>query len=127
MKRVRVAELTLDDVLYFGRLVMENDPFKEKAPRSEDQAFRAMFGCSQVVVLTLYNKLVSNDLLPDGGSLKHLLWALMYAKQYGKWLTMRKLTSTDPKTLRLWINRFFDAIASLEPVVVSVLVDCCLN
>jgi hypothetical protein len=127
MKRVRMDDLTIDDVLYFGRLVMENDPFKERAPSSEGPAFRAMFGCSQAVVLDLYNKLVSNDLLPDGGKVKHLLWALMYAKQYAKWVTMRKLTNTDPKTLRLWIHRFFDAIASLEPEIVSILVDCCLN
>jgi hypothetical protein len=119
-KRARVVETSIDDVLYFGRWIMEKDPFKERAPAAEDRAFRALFGCAPVVVLTLWNKLSECDLIPMGGSIKHLLWALMYAKQYGKWPTMRKLAQADPKTLRHWIYQFFDAIALLEPIVVSV-------
>jgi hypothetical protein len=106
-------------VLYFGRLIMEKDPFKDKAPQEEVRSFRALFGCAPNVVLTLWDKLVAFDLIPEGGAMKHLLWALTYAKQYGKWRTMRQLTSTDPKTLRNWIYKFFDAIAMLEPFIVS--------
>jgi hypothetical protein len=118
-KRPRAAEPTVEDVLYFGRLIMEKDPFKDRAPHEEDRSFRALFGCAPNVVLTLWDKLVAFDLTPEGGAMKHLLWALMYAKQYGKWKTMRQLTSTDPKTLRNWIYKFFDAIALLEPFIVS--------
>ena len=119
MKRARVATPSLVDVMYFGRLIMEKDPFKERAPRAEDRAFRAIFGCSPTVVLAAWNKMVDCDLIPAGGEMKHLLWALMYAKQYGKWPTMRIMTGTDPKTLRKWIYQFFDAISLLEPTIVS--------
>jgi hypothetical protein len=118
-KRARVEQAKLEDVLYFGRFLMEKDPFKHRAPREEDRAFRAMFGSSASNVLKLWQLLVSLDILPEGGTLMHLLWTLMYTKQYGKWSTMRKLTNTDPKTLRKWIGLFYDAIELLEPEVVS--------
>ena len=105
--------------MYFGRFLMENDPFKHRAPREEDKAFRALIGCCPVVVLDLWNKLIEHDALPENGTMLHLLWTLMYSKQYAKWSTMRKLTGTDPKTLRKWIGLFYSAIELLEPVVVS--------
>jgi hypothetical protein len=98
---------------------MEKDPFKQRAPKEEDRAFRALFGCAPSIVLVLWNLIVSNDFLPDGGTMKHLLWTLMYHKQYGKWPTMRKLTNKDPKTLRKWISNFGDAVEMLLPIVVS--------
>ncbi len=118
-KRARVSEPSVVDVMHFGRLLMSNDPFKHRAPREEDTAFRALFGCGPVIVLSLWNKLVAADLVPVGGTMTHLLWTLMYCKQYGKWSTMRKLTNTDPKTLRKWINQFFYNIEILEGDVVS--------
>jgi hypothetical protein len=125
MKRARVAAISLVDVMYFGRLIMENDPFKARAPATEDRAFRAIFGCSPTVVLAVWNKITENNLIPEDGEMKHLLWTLMYAKQYGKWPTMRMLTNTDSKTLRKWINLFFDAISLLESSIVSSSVSKC--
>lgn len=118
-KRARVADVTVEDVMYFGRFLMENDPFKHRAPREEDKAFRALFGSSPSNVLELWHLLLSNDVLPEGGTLTHLLWMLMFAKQYGKWSTMKRLTNTDPKTLRKWIGLFFDAVELIEAHVVS--------
>ena len=43
----------------------------------------------------------------------------MFATQYGKWSTMKRLTNTDPKTLRKWIGLFFDAVELIEAHVVS--------
>jgi hypothetical protein len=122
-KRARVAPITADDVIYFARIIMESDPFKDRAPREEDRAFRALFGCGVHLVLILWNKLSSCDLIPKDGLVTHLLWTLMYCKQYGKWKTMRKLTKTDPKTLRKWIALFYDAIELIEPLVVGDSVD----
>jgi hypothetical protein len=65
-------------------------------------------------VLALWNKLVAADVVPNGGTLHY-----MYAKTYGKWKTMRKLTQTDPKTLRKWINLFWNAVSLVESDVVS--------
>lgn len=118
-KRQRNDEATVEEVMYYGRLVMSNDPFKEHAPREEDATFRAVFGCGPQVCLVLSNKLVASGLLPEGGTMQHMLWTLMYHKTYAKWKTMRKLTKTDPKTLRKWIGRFQSSITLLEPEVVS--------
>jgi hypothetical protein len=61
---------------------MEKDPFKHKAPREEENAFRALFGCSPVVVLMLWYKLSNTNLIPDQGTMTHWLWTLMHCKQY---------------------------------------------
>lgn len=112
-------EVPVEDVMYYGRLVMNNDPFKEHVPREEDDNFRALFGCGPQVCLVVWNKLVGSELVPDGGTMQHLLWTLMYHKTYATWKTMRKLTKTDPKTLRKWIGAFWNAFSLLEPEVVS--------
>jgi hypothetical protein len=119
-KRRREAQATVEDIMHYGRLVMNNDPFKQHAPREEDSNFRAIFGCRPQVSLVLYNKLVASELLPEGGTMQHMLWTLMYHKTYAKWKTMRKLTKTDPKTLRKWINCFSYSISLLEPEIVSI-------
>jgi hypothetical protein len=118
-KHAHSAEPSLVDVMHYGRMLMERDPFKDKAPREEERAFRALFGCGPNIVLTLWKMLLKEDLIPNGATMVHLLWTLMYCKQYGKWSTMRKLTNTDPKTLRKWINQFMYNIELLEPDVVS--------
>lgn len=118
-KRLRPVVPTVDDVLFKARIIMESDPFKDRAPIEEDKAFRALFGCGPAIVHRLWILLCEHELVPEGGSMTHLLWTLMYAKTYGKWKTMRKIAQADPKTLRLWIGLFIEAIAYLEPVVVS--------
>ncbi len=126
-KRARAAvPPVLQDLMHHARLILENNrPFKmRRASLEEDQSFWALFGCGPKIAFILWNKLVaktaSGSLLPEQAEMKHLLWTLMYCKQwYGKWKTMRKLTNTDPKTLRKWIAVFYEAIAFLEPSVVG--------
>ena len=66
--------------------------------------------------------LVDNDVLPDGGSLHHFIWCLMFLKNYRKEKTMCSLLGgIDPKTFRKWIWIFKDAICELEYDVVSVI------
>jgi hypothetical protein len=38
-KRSRVAEPSVVEVMYFARFIMENDPFKARAPMEEDRQF----------------------------------------------------------------------------------------
>lgn len=121
-KRPRTVPLTAEDVMYHARFLMENDPFKHRAPREEDRGYRALFGCSSQVTLTLWNKLIQHGLLPKDGQLKHLLWMLAYCKTYGKWKSMQRLTQTNPKTLRKWIKLFKLAIEELVSEVVSLFV-----
>jgi hypothetical protein len=81
-----------------------------------------MFGCCADVVLILWYKLLRADLIPEKGTMAHLLWILMYVQNYPKWKTMSKLTNgTDPKTLRLWIGLFQDSIEQIEGDVVSLI------
>lgn len=118
-KRARVEPPTVQHVMHYGRLLMEKDPFKHRAPREEGRNFRALFGCSPEVVLVLWLKLEGEDLLPEEGTMTHLLWTFMHCKQYSKWKTMNQTTGTDPKTLRKWIKVFLDAVELLESSVVS--------
>ena len=78
-----MCEPSVEDVLHYGRLILEADPFKDCAPRAKDKAFCALFRCGPAVVLVLWIKLSDADLTPENGTLAHMLWAMMYAKQYG--------------------------------------------
>lgn len=120
-KRSRQAEPCVADVLHYARLIMHNDPFKERAPKEENRAFRALFGCGANIVLLLWKGLEHFHLVPDKATMTHLLWTLMYLKTNARWSTMRKLTGgVDPKTLRKWIfEEILPAITLLEPMVVS--------
>lgn len=119
-KRPRQTVPVVGDVLQKARLIMHNDPFKDRAPREEDRAFRALFGCAAHIVLKLWILLVTHDLVPEDGNMTHLLWTLMYLKTNAKWKALRQLTGgADPKTLRKWIfDEFLPAISMLEPIVV---------
>ena len=93
---------------------MEKDPFKEKAPAEENRRFKAIFGVTSEIILILWIMLVEFDFIPTHGTLLHFLWTLIYLKTYPKWATMKQLTGADPKTLRLWKFRFWDALEMLS-------------
>lgn len=119
-KRPRVAPPSVDDILHFARIIMHDDPFKDRAPKEEDRHFRALFGCCADVALILWYRLTQHDLLPENGTMTHMLWTLLYCKNYPKWKTMTRLTGgKDPKTLRHWIGLFRESIEQLEGAVVS--------
>jgi hypothetical protein len=70
-KHHRVAESMVEDLwLNFGR----ERPFQRQALHEEDPTFHALLGCAPNVVLSLWNKLVTTDLIPEGRAMKHLLW-----------------------------------------------------
>lgn len=121
-KRLREVLPSIEDVMYYGRFIIEKDPFKHRAPREEDSNFRALFGCGPQVFLDLWNRLFAAEIIPQGGIMKHMLWTLLYHKTYAKWKTMRRLTETDPKTLRKWIGLFSNAICLIEGDVVCLYV-----
>jgi hypothetical protein len=118
-KRQRPDRPSEDDILRKGRILMDDDPFKERAPDSEDRHFRALFGCCAKVAVRLWVMLIDNDLLPPKATMKHLLWTLMFLKVYPTDPTMRQMTKADPKTFRKWILLILDSISFLEPIVVS--------
>ena len=118
-KRMREEPAVADDFMLKARIIMDNDPFKERAPRGIDRSFHALFGCSCVVAYSLWQHLVSNTLVPAGGSMTHLLWSLMFLKVYPTEDALKRLTGgADQKTTRKWIDLFLDAIARLQPTLV---------
>ena len=78
-----------------------------------------MFEVGAITVITAYNMLIVNSLMPSGGSMMHFLWALIFLKGYGTEGTIRKLTGVDdPKALRKWRMLFINALSYLESTVV---------
>jgi hypothetical protein len=73
------------------------------------------------VVLSLWGLwLLTADLLPDDGTLEHLLWTLMFIKIYAKQKIMSSLCggTLDPQTLKKLVELFVKAVSSLEPILV---------
>ena len=99
---------------------MSIDPFQEFAPTTEDRKFCALFGCSAVVAMALWTLLLKHSVLPDGGTMTHFLWALIWLKVYAMEDEMKQLCGgADQKTIRKWVHLFVPAIASLNGFVVS--------
>ena len=118
-KRQRETKPGEEDFVFKAKIIMDADPFKERAPREFDKAFRALFGCSNQTAFALWNDLEKYGLLPQGGRMVHLLWALMFLKVYPSEETLKRLTGADSKTARKWINSFVAAISSLSVYKVS--------
>jgi len=69
----------------------------------EDRDFRETFGCGPFAVLEAWKKLNEFDLLPEGGTIKNMLWALCFCKMHTKTKAMCTLWGgTDAKTLHKW-------------------------
>lgn len=108
------------DVMEAARLIWKRDPKKARAMSTEDRAFREHFGCSPMVIPSLWNMLQINELLPTKDhELKHLLWALYFMKVYPKDGPLSTALSADPKTIRRYVWPMIEAIAELELLVVS--------
>ena len=114
---------SLDDLFCNARTIWGRNRNRERAISTENREFRAHFGCGPTVCLTLWNLLDKTGYLPKGGRLEHLLWALLFMKMYSSQLVMRNLVGgVDDDTFRKWTDLFIEAIARLEPMVVSLYV-----
>lgn len=119
-KRQRETQPGKEDFHLKANIIMQADPFKERAPRERDRAFRALFGCSDSVAHILWTKLNKLALLPRGGTMTHLLWTLMFLKVYPSEVNMKVLTGgADNKTIRKWVNAFVGSISILCSLLVS--------
>ena len=120
-KRQRETQPSAEDFTFKARIIMHADPFKERAPKEEDKRFHALFGCSCDVAFQVWTELSSRRLLPQGGTMTHLLWTLMFLKVYPSEEAMKRLTGgADNKTTRKWVGLFVQSISDLEPFFVSV-------
>jgi hypothetical protein len=120
-KRLRTATIELADVLRHARMIWGRDPVMARTTMTEDRSFREYFGCGAEAALALWALILSSAALPEGGSLQHMLWTLMFMKVYAKSEILSRLTGgADKSTIRKWVWQFIEAIASLESQVVSV-------
>ena len=72
-----------------------------KSAATEDRDFREFFGCPLSVAGAVWDLLQSFKKMPQDGMHRHLLWALMFMKVYGKEKTLCTLAGgIDKKTLR---------------------------
>ena len=106
------------------RDIMNKFPRPDAAASTEIRAFRETFGTSLLIVSKVWSMLWEEDVLPEGGRPKHLLWALHFLKVYplqtpGCAAVGASGGAVDPKTHRKWVWAFIDAIAELVDEVVS--------
>jgi hypothetical protein len=119
-KRQRAAKPKLQDMFDAGRDMMNRHDKCMRAVGTEDRDFRELFGVGPMVALTAWNMLASLSLVPEGGALKHFLWTLCFMKVYAKQGPMSILCNgADHKTIHKWVWQFMEALADLEPDVVS--------
>jgi hypothetical protein len=120
-KRLRTADIELADVIRHARMIWGRDPDSARTTMTEDRSFREYFGCGAQTALALWALILCSGAIPDGGSLQHMLWTLLFMKVYAKSEIMSRLTGgADKTTIRKWVWQFIVAIASLESQVVSV-------
>ena len=100
--------------------IWERDPSIVRSKMIEDRRFREFFGCSAVVVLSVWRILQLSLQTPYDGKPNHFLWVLFFMKVYPKEGVMCTIIKVkDPKTFRGRVKYFISAIADLESDVVS--------
>jgi len=113
------------DFMPVTRDIMNKFPRRPDAAASTKIcAFRETFSTSLLVVSKVWSMLLEEDVLPEGGHPKHLLWALHFLKVYplqgpGCAAVGASGGAVDPKTHRKWVWAFIDAIEELVDNVVS--------
>lgn len=74
--------------------------------------FKASFGCSIAVVAQLY-ALINNE---TTFQIKHLLWGLLFLKQYSIETTHARFVRVDEKTFRKWAWKAIEHLSDLDIV-----------
>ena len=74
--------------------------------------FKASFGCSVAVVARLH-ALISNT---TTFQIKHLLWGLLFLKQYSIETTHARFVKVDEKTFRKWAWKAVEHLSDLDIV-----------
>jgi hypothetical protein len=77
--------------------------------------FKSFYGVSPLICQTVWNLLNANK-LPSGSKPLHLLWTLIFLKQYNSEHVNHAITGADEKTFRKWVWIFIELIADLNVV-----------
>ena len=107
-----------------ARDIMNKFPRPDTAALTKICTFCETFGTRLPIVSKVWHMLWEENLLPEGGSPKHLLWALHFLKVYplqapGCVAVSASGGAIDPKTHRKWIWSFIKVVSELVDVVVS--------
>jgi len=78
--------------------------------------FISCFGCSPRIVAHLWKRIVSKDLAPKGMRPQHLLWSLLFLKNYNTEDFLAPICGTNAKTYRKWIWSCIDVLNDLDLV-----------
>lgn len=75
--------------------------------------FRSFYGIPPDVLSILWKRIKNK---PPGSEPKHLLWCMLFLKNYNKEHINASITNVDEKTFRLWVWRFIQLLADLNVV-----------
>lgn len=78
--------------------------------------FKSFFGITPIVCSIIWQKI--KDEVPEGGEPKHLLWSLMFLKQYTDEHTRRSIVGADEKTMRKWTWIFVEMLSNMDAVTI---------
>jgi hypothetical protein len=78
------GHMPMPDFKALARDIQNQASRRVGAVTTETRHFREFFGTSVLVVEKTWELLKRDSLLPEGGRLKHLLWALHFMKVYPK-------------------------------------------
>ena len=104
--------------------IMNKFPCPDAAALTKICSFRETFGMRLPIVSKVWLMLWEENLLPEGGGPKHLLWALYFLKVYPLQAPGCAAVGTSGgainlKTHRKWVWSFIKAVSELMDVVVS--------
>jgi hypothetical protein len=105
-----MPEVTVDEVLWAAFDISGDDPTRGAAS-IKLRRFKALFGITPHMCALIWNIMDDNQCHPSGGRLQHLLWSIMFLKQYGTEAMNRALTRVDEKTFRKWIWLYIPRLA----------------
>lgn len=98
-------------------LKLGNNYTRHKIGNSETvgrRRFISMFGVSAKICSILWGLIRLN--LSEGSKPAHLLWALMFLKNYGIEESNRAILNADEKTIRKWVWNVIHSLSKLRVV-----------
>jgi hypothetical protein len=102
-----------DDVKF---IVAESLDSSKCNPILTDRQMKSCFGVDCYVFAMLWNRLVTDNLVPDKGTTKHLLWALAFLKTYETDPVLSSMYKCSRNTLMKWKWMFVTALSLLDIV-----------
>ena len=92
----------------------------EYSEGSQARAWASFFGTSPQVAAMIWNKMVTNVVIPNGGQPKHLLFGYVLLKRYSGDDAHEKIVGCSVNTFRKWAWKFIQLIHDLHHEVIRI-------